>query len=156
MSFLTLLPHKQAVQWLGKQFAHIYVLLFFKSLPKNMVSRLCESKKVCAAADMQLQVCACALNFVRAGVHSTYITLNSCQPSTFMIIIMLLTYLSSAFKELDQNRLIQASHSLCEMDFKYVYLPVAAGKNQSLRESCDFFSVIRVSTQVIFPFPLCL
>ncbi|KAL7983354.1 hypothetical protein Chor_000230 [Crotalus horridus] len=26
-----------------------------QSLPKNMVSRLCESKKVCAAADMQLQ-----------------------------------------------------------------------------------------------------
>lgn len=35
---------------------NIFFFVFLKPLPKNMVSRLCESKKVCAAADMQLQV----------------------------------------------------------------------------------------------------
>ncbi|KAM9389852.1 mitochondrial intermediate peptidase [Phaethornis superciliosus] len=38
-------------------------------LPKNMVSRLCESKKVCAAADMQLQVFYAALDQIYHGKH---------------------------------------------------------------------------------------
>ncbi|XP_054442505.1 mitochondrial intermediate peptidase isoform X2 [Pteronotus mesoamericanus] len=40
-----------------------------QSMPKNMVSRLCESKKVCAAADMQLQVFYAALDQVYHGQH---------------------------------------------------------------------------------------
>lgn len=40
-----------------------------QSLPKNMVSRLCESKKVCAAADMQLQVFYAALDQIYHGKH---------------------------------------------------------------------------------------
>ncbi|KAM9604182.1 mitochondrial intermediate peptidase isoform 1-T1 [Trichechus inunguis] len=38
-------------------------------LPKNMVSRLCESKKVCAAADMQLQVFYATLDQIYHGKH---------------------------------------------------------------------------------------
>uniref|UniRef100_A0A803Y6Q1 Peptidase M3A/M3B catalytic domain-containing protein n=1 Tax=Meleagris gallopavo TaxID=9103 RepID=A0A803Y6Q1_MELGA len=38
-------------------------------LPKNMVSRLCESKKLCAAADMQLQVFYAALDQIYHGKH---------------------------------------------------------------------------------------
>uniref|UniRef100_A0A8C5ZTI1 Mitochondrial intermediate peptidase n=1 Tax=Marmota marmota marmota TaxID=9994 RepID=A0A8C5ZTI1_MARMA len=38
-------------------------------LPKNMVSRLCESKKVCAAADMQLQVFYATLDQIYHGEH---------------------------------------------------------------------------------------
>ncbi|NXJ04839.1 MIPEP peptidase, partial [Odontophorus gujanensis] len=38
-------------------------------LPKNMVSRLCESKKVCAAADIQLQVFYAALDQIYHGKH---------------------------------------------------------------------------------------
>ncbi|KAM4683470.1 mitochondrial intermediate peptidase isoform 5-T5 [Amazona ochrocephala] len=38
-------------------------------LPKTMVSRLCESKKVCAAADMQLQVFYAALDQIYHGKH---------------------------------------------------------------------------------------
>ncbi|XP_006894172.1 PREDICTED: mitochondrial intermediate peptidase [Elephantulus edwardii] len=38
-------------------------------LPKNMVSRLCESKKVCAAADMQLQVFYATLDQIYHGQH---------------------------------------------------------------------------------------
>uniref|UniRef100_A0A8C0F1F8 Mitochondrial intermediate peptidase n=1 Tax=Bubo bubo TaxID=30461 RepID=A0A8C0F1F8_BUBBB len=38
-------------------------------LPKNMVSRLCESKKVCAAADMQLQVFYAVLDQIYHGKH---------------------------------------------------------------------------------------
>ncbi|XP_040835813.1 mitochondrial intermediate peptidase [Ochotona curzoniae] len=38
-------------------------------LPKNMVSRLCESKKVCAAADMQLQVFYAMLDQIYHGRH---------------------------------------------------------------------------------------
>uniref|UniRef100_A0A8C6RGR7 Mitochondrial intermediate peptidase n=1 Tax=Nannospalax galili TaxID=1026970 RepID=A0A8C6RGR7_NANGA len=38
-------------------------------LPKAMVSRLCESKKVCAAADMQLQVFYAALDQIYHGQH---------------------------------------------------------------------------------------
>ncbi|KAM9204223.1 mitochondrial intermediate peptidase isoform 1-T1 [Mergus octosetaceus] len=38
-------------------------------LPKNMVSRLCESKKVCAAADMQLQVFYASLDQIYHGKH---------------------------------------------------------------------------------------
>ncbi|XP_062050545.1 mitochondrial intermediate peptidase isoform X2 [Lepus europaeus] len=38
-------------------------------LPKNMVSRLCESKKVCAAADMQLQVFYAMLDQIYHGKH---------------------------------------------------------------------------------------
>ncbi|XP_006832017.1 PREDICTED: mitochondrial intermediate peptidase [Chrysochloris asiatica] len=38
-------------------------------LPKNMVSRLCESKKVCAAADMQLQVFYAILDQIYHGKH---------------------------------------------------------------------------------------
>ncbi|NWR71449.1 MIPEP peptidase, partial [Centropus unirufus] len=38
-------------------------------LPKHMVSRLCESKKVCAAADMQLQVFYAALDQIYHGKH---------------------------------------------------------------------------------------
>uniref|UniRef100_A0A6I8P1N3 Mitochondrial intermediate peptidase n=1 Tax=Ornithorhynchus anatinus TaxID=9258 RepID=A0A6I8P1N3_ORNAN len=38
-------------------------------LPKSMVSRLCESKKVCAAADMQLQVFYAALDQIYHGKH---------------------------------------------------------------------------------------
>ncbi|XP_038617761.1 mitochondrial intermediate peptidase isoform X2 [Tachyglossus aculeatus] len=38
-------------------------------LPKPMVSRLCESKKVCAAADMQLQVFYAALDQIYHGKH---------------------------------------------------------------------------------------
>ncbi|VFV28416.1 mitochondrial intermediate [Lynx pardinus] len=40
-----------------------------QSLPKNMVSRLCESKKVGAAADMQLQVFYAALDQIYHGKH---------------------------------------------------------------------------------------
>ncbi|KAF4025702.1 hypothetical protein G4228_017861, partial [Cervus hanglu yarkandensis] len=40
-----------------------------QSLPRNMVSRLCESKKVCAAADMQLQVFYAALDQIYHGKH---------------------------------------------------------------------------------------
>ncbi|KAK2491190.1 hypothetical protein MC885_015189 [Smutsia gigantea] len=40
-----------------------------QSLPRNMVSRLCESKKVCAAADMQLQVFYAALDQIYHGRH---------------------------------------------------------------------------------------
>uniref|UniRef100_A0A9L0INS2 Mitochondrial intermediate peptidase n=1 Tax=Equus asinus TaxID=9793 RepID=A0A9L0INS2_EQUAS len=40
-----------------------------QSLPKNMVSRLCESKKVCAAADMQLQVFYATLDQIYHGKH---------------------------------------------------------------------------------------
>uniref|UniRef100_A0A8C3X4U4 Mitochondrial intermediate peptidase n=1 Tax=Catagonus wagneri TaxID=51154 RepID=A0A8C3X4U4_9CETA len=40
-----------------------------QSLPRNMVSRLCESKKICAAADMQLQVFYAALDQVYHGEH---------------------------------------------------------------------------------------
>uniref|UniRef100_A0A673SN98 Mitochondrial intermediate peptidase n=1 Tax=Suricata suricatta TaxID=37032 RepID=A0A673SN98_SURSU len=40
-----------------------------QSLPKNMVSRLCESKKVCAAAEMQLQVFYAALDQIYHGKH---------------------------------------------------------------------------------------
>ncbi|XP_010076163.1 PREDICTED: mitochondrial intermediate peptidase-like, partial [Pterocles gutturalis] len=38
-------------------------------LPKNMVTRLCDSKKVCAAADMQLQVFYAALDQIYHGKH---------------------------------------------------------------------------------------
>ncbi|XP_004631168.1 mitochondrial intermediate peptidase [Octodon degus] len=38
-------------------------------LPKAMVSRLCESKKVCAAADMQLQVFYATLDQIYHGKH---------------------------------------------------------------------------------------
>ncbi|KAM6178704.1 mitochondrial intermediate peptidase [Rhynchocyon petersi] len=38
-------------------------------LPKNMVSRLCESKKVCAAADTQLQVFYATLDQLYHGKH---------------------------------------------------------------------------------------
>uniref|UniRef100_A0A8B9NV14 Mitochondrial intermediate peptidase n=1 Tax=Apteryx owenii TaxID=8824 RepID=A0A8B9NV14_APTOW len=38
-------------------------------LPKSMVSRLCESKKVCAAADMQLQVFYAVLDQIYHGKH---------------------------------------------------------------------------------------
>lgn len=38
-------------------------------LPKAMVSRLCESKKVCAAAEMQLQVFYAALDQIYHGQH---------------------------------------------------------------------------------------
>ncbi|XP_077197834.1 mitochondrial intermediate peptidase isoform X2 [Paroedura picta] len=38
-------------------------------LPKHMVSRLCESKKVCAAADMQLQVFYAVLDQLYHGKH---------------------------------------------------------------------------------------
>nr|XP_056714303.1 mitochondrial intermediate peptidase [Euleptes europaea] len=38
-------------------------------LPKHMVSRLCESKKVCAAADMQLQVFYAVLDQIYHGKH---------------------------------------------------------------------------------------
>uniref|UniRef100_A0A2K6M2M8 Mitochondrial intermediate peptidase n=1 Tax=Rhinopithecus bieti TaxID=61621 RepID=A0A2K6M2M8_RHIBE len=38
-------------------------------LPKTMVSRLCESKKVCAAADMQLQVFYATLDQIYHGKH---------------------------------------------------------------------------------------
>ncbi|XP_003414084.1 mitochondrial intermediate peptidase isoform X1 [Loxodonta africana] len=38
-------------------------------LPKNMVSRLCESKKVCAAADTQLQVFYATLDQIYHGKH---------------------------------------------------------------------------------------
>uniref|UniRef100_A0A8C6ZBX7 Mitochondrial intermediate peptidase n=1 Tax=Nothoprocta perdicaria TaxID=30464 RepID=A0A8C6ZBX7_NOTPE len=38
-------------------------------LPKNMVSRLCESKKLCAAADMQLQVFYAVLDQIYHGKH---------------------------------------------------------------------------------------
>uniref|UniRef100_A0A6J0V1G4 Mitochondrial intermediate peptidase n=1 Tax=Pogona vitticeps TaxID=103695 RepID=A0A6J0V1G4_9SAUR len=38
-------------------------------LPKNMVSRLCESKKVCAAADMQLQIFYAVLDQIYHGKH---------------------------------------------------------------------------------------
>ncbi|XP_077014964.1 mitochondrial intermediate peptidase [Tamandua tetradactyla] len=38
-------------------------------LPKHMVSRLCESKKVCAAADMQLQVFYATLDQIYHGKH---------------------------------------------------------------------------------------
>uniref|UniRef100_A0A8C9Q6C7 Mitochondrial intermediate peptidase n=1 Tax=Spermophilus dauricus TaxID=99837 RepID=A0A8C9Q6C7_SPEDA len=38
-------------------------------LPKNMVSRLCDSKKVCAAADMQLQVFYATLDQIYHGKH---------------------------------------------------------------------------------------
>ncbi|XP_061484531.1 mitochondrial intermediate peptidase [Rhineura floridana] len=38
-------------------------------LPKNMVSRLCESKKVCAAADTQLQVFYAVLDQIYHGKH---------------------------------------------------------------------------------------
>ncbi|XP_055988736.1 mitochondrial intermediate peptidase [Sorex fumeus] len=40
-----------------------------QSLPKSMVSRLCESKKVCAAADMQLQVFYATLDQIYHGKH---------------------------------------------------------------------------------------
>ncbi|XP_037382928.1 mitochondrial intermediate peptidase isoform X2 [Talpa occidentalis] len=40
-----------------------------QSLPKNMVSRLCESKKVCAAADMKLQVFYAILDQIYHGKH---------------------------------------------------------------------------------------
>uniref|UniRef100_A0A4X2M368 Mitochondrial intermediate peptidase n=1 Tax=Vombatus ursinus TaxID=29139 RepID=A0A4X2M368_VOMUR len=40
-----------------------------QALPKNMVSRLCESKKVCAAADMQLQVFYATLDQIYHGKH---------------------------------------------------------------------------------------
>uniref|UniRef100_G1NV99 Mitochondrial intermediate peptidase n=1 Tax=Myotis lucifugus TaxID=59463 RepID=G1NV99_MYOLU len=40
-----------------------------QSMPKNMVSRLCESKKVCAAADMQLQVFYAILDQIYHGKH---------------------------------------------------------------------------------------
>ncbi|XP_024426000.2 mitochondrial intermediate peptidase [Desmodus rotundus] len=40
-----------------------------QSMPKSMVSRLCESKKVCAAADMQLQVFYAALDQTYHGRH---------------------------------------------------------------------------------------
>uniref|UniRef100_A0A8D1UPV7 Mitochondrial intermediate peptidase n=1 Tax=Sus scrofa TaxID=9823 RepID=A0A8D1UPV7_PIG len=40
-----------------------------QSLPRSMVSRLCESKKVCAAADMQLQVFYAALDQLYHGPH---------------------------------------------------------------------------------------
>lgn len=69
-----------------------------------MVSRLCESKKVCAAADMQLQVCMYLfLKYFRVVIQNKYIALNSFQCYTFVIIIMFLKHLSSEFKELDQN-----------------------------------------------------
>uniref|UniRef100_A0A2D4MUL7 Peptidase M3A/M3B catalytic domain-containing protein n=2 Tax=Micrurus spixii TaxID=129469 RepID=A0A2D4MUL7_9SAUR len=38
-------------------------------LPKTMVSRLCESKKVCAAADMQLQLFYAVLDQIYHGKH---------------------------------------------------------------------------------------
>uniref|UniRef100_A0A670K142 Peptidase M3A/M3B catalytic domain-containing protein n=1 Tax=Podarcis muralis TaxID=64176 RepID=A0A670K142_PODMU len=38
-------------------------------LPKHMVSRLCESKKVCAAADMQLQIFYAVLDQIYHGKH---------------------------------------------------------------------------------------
>ncbi|EPY87073.1 hypothetical protein CB1_000273013 [Camelus ferus] len=41
----------------------------FKVLPRSMVSRLCESKKLCAAADLQLQVFYAALDQVYHGQH---------------------------------------------------------------------------------------
>ncbi|EDL36112.1 mitochondrial intermediate peptidase [Mus musculus] len=40
-----------------------------KPLPKAMVSRLCESKKVCTAAEMQLQVFYAALDQIYHGQH---------------------------------------------------------------------------------------
>ncbi|XP_036600928.1 mitochondrial intermediate peptidase [Trichosurus vulpecula] len=40
-----------------------------QALPKNMVSRLCESKKICAAADMQLQVFYSTLDQIYHGKH---------------------------------------------------------------------------------------
>ncbi|KAF6376491.1 mitochondrial intermediate peptidase [Rhinolophus ferrumequinum] len=40
-----------------------------QSMPKNMVSRLCESKKICAAADMQLQVFYATLDQIYHGKH---------------------------------------------------------------------------------------
>ncbi|XP_037747127.1 mitochondrial intermediate peptidase isoform X2 [Chelonia mydas] len=40
-----------------------------QSLPKSMVSRLCESKKICAAADMQLQVFYAVLDQLYHGEH---------------------------------------------------------------------------------------
>ncbi|XP_043849568.1 LOW QUALITY PROTEIN: mitochondrial intermediate peptidase [Dromiciops gliroides] len=40
-----------------------------QALPKNMVSRLCESKKICAAADMQLQVFYATLDQIYHGKH---------------------------------------------------------------------------------------
>ncbi|XP_066092941.1 mitochondrial intermediate peptidase isoform X1 [Saccopteryx bilineata] len=40
-----------------------------QSMPKNMLSRLCESKKVCAAADMQLQVFYATLDQIYHGKH---------------------------------------------------------------------------------------
>lgn len=51
-------------------YSSAYILLFFQSLPRNMVSRLCESKKVCAAADMQLQVGVCLCSEVFQGHYS--------------------------------------------------------------------------------------
>ncbi|XP_078513225.1 mitochondrial intermediate peptidase [Lissotriton helveticus] len=40
-----------------------------QALPKSMVSRLCESKKVCAAADLQLQVFYSVLDQIYHGKH---------------------------------------------------------------------------------------
>uniref|UniRef100_H3AS93 Mitochondrial intermediate peptidase n=1 Tax=Latimeria chalumnae TaxID=7897 RepID=H3AS93_LATCH len=40
-----------------------------QTLPKSMISRLCESKKVCAAADMQLQVFYAVLDQLYHGQH---------------------------------------------------------------------------------------
>lgn len=97
MLFLTFLPQKYTVQ-----FTHIHIVLFFKPLPRNMVSRLCESKKVCAAADMQLQVGVCLCSEVFTDIiQNKCITLNSCQCYPFIIIIMLPKHLSSEFRELD-------------------------------------------------------
>lgn len=64
----------------------------FKPLPKNMVSRLCESKKVCAAADMQLQVC-----FLHSGFYSLFRTCKTYFSSynfTKFFILIQMCYLS--------------------------------------------------------------
>lgn len=43
-----------------------------KPLPKNMVSRLCDSKKVCAAADMQLQVLSLFSNLYMENIRKIF------------------------------------------------------------------------------------
>lgn len=56
------------------------------------------------------------LKFSRVTLQNKYVTLNSCQCYTFIIIIMLLKHLSSQFKELDRNWLVQSSHCPYEVD----------------------------------------
>lgn len=74
-----------------------------KPLPKAMVSRLCESKKVCTAAEMQLQVCVyLMLMFSR---HYPIYTHNLKFSPVLHIYYnnYVSEHLSSRFKELGQN-----------------------------------------------------